>query len=164
MRTSTVLLRKSARTQRPRRPLRKNRFQKLNPYITSLNFYKYRQNSSKAHSSHQGGGDSSKGSRTDSMTFSNAIKNEVSQEPRKASGSHSNSNNYHVASAPMSDQEFKVNQLEQALNDKIAERERKESQLKDLNSFISELQEKLKLKTEENRELRNKINFLLQTQ
>lgn len=69
---------------------------------------------------------------------------------------------------------MKVNQLEATLNDKIAERESKgkvlityiisEAQLKELNSFISELQDKLKLKTEENRDLRDKINFLLQMQ
>ena len=47
---------------------------------------------------------------------------------------------------------------------KIDERAKKEEQLKELNTIIMNLQNKLREKTQENHELRDKINFLLQTQ
>ncbi|CAI2379291.1 unnamed protein product [Moneuplotes crassus] len=61
-----------------------------------------------------------------------------------------------------SGQEIKVNQLETVLNEKIQEKEKKENELKELSKLIQQLEQKMKDKTLENREIREKINYLLQ--
>ena len=90
---------------------------------------------------------------------------------KEVKNSRKDSNAGNDSQKPITSQEMKVNHMAIALNDKekeledkIAERAKKEQQLQELNLYIVKLQEKLRDKTSENHQLRDKINFLLQTQ
>uniref|UniRef100_A0A7S3J3H8 Uncharacterized protein n=1 Tax=Euplotes harpa TaxID=151035 RepID=A0A7S3J3H8_9SPIT len=72
--------------------------------------------------------------------------------------------NNEKTSIALSEKEKELEDMQNQFLSKIDERTKKESQLKELNTIITNLQAKLRDKTQENRELRDKINFLLQIQ